>query len=546
MSRPRSLGDYHVTEIRSPSGLLALLLAIVCQAGPVLPADALAADVPAAGRPNVLFIAVDDLRPMLGCYGDPVIKTPNIDRLARRGAVFTRAYCQVAMCGPSRASLLTGLRLDSTGEFLLTYHRRRVLRSEFPGLVMLPEQFKRHGYHTQAFGKIYHDGLDDSPSWSVPSSPGRTRKGGQGEILELVDEEAIAGVPFEQRARIPTVIRPRKDCRAIQSPEVPDKTLYAGRMTQQAVETLAQIKDEPFFLAVGYRRPHLPFVAPQRYFDLYPAETITLPAHREPAKDAPIVGFYNSWIYKRADPTPKNVEEALLTAGYELRSYQGIPTSGPISDRQQKLIRQAYMACVSYVDAQIGRLLGGLEKLGLADNTIVVLWGDHGWHLGEHGTWSKLTNYEWATRVPLIIAAPGSEYQHASTSALAELVDVYPTLCELAGLDIPKHVEGTSLAPVMRQPNRPWKTAAFSQFPFGKEILGRAIRTDRYRYVEWSKTTVETIAVELYDHQTDPGETVNAAGHKEMAEITAGLHEDLQAGWKACLPSMAERKSPTK
>ena len=493
-------------------------------------------------KPNVLFIATDDLRPMLGCYGDRFIQTPNIDRLAQRGTVFTRAYCQAAQCGPSRISIMTGLRPDSTGEYVMRY--KRFDRKEHPGLITLPQQFKRHGYHAQSFGKVFHDGKDDPVSWSVPSSPGRDR-----EMWEFVDEAAIAGVPFAERAKIPTVIKPRNGCNAIQAPEVPDETLFAGRMTDQAIETLGKLKDEPFFLAVGYRRPHLPFVAPKRYFDLYPPESIKLPANRQPPQGGPIIAFYNSWVY--ANPKakehwgldvdlpahPKTIDEALRFAGFELRSYQDIPSYGPIADGQQALIRQAYMACVSYVDAQIGRLLAGLERHGLTDDTIVVLWADHGWHLGEHGTWSKMTNYEWATRVPLIVAGPGKQYSSARCSALVELVDVYPTLCEMAGLELPGHLEGTSLAPLLRKGDRPWKRAAFSQFPFGRDIMGRALRTDRYRYVEWTKAGGATLAVELYDHQADPYETVNIAGREDMRGIVTRLRQELQAGWRAARPA---------
>ncbi len=486
-------------------------------------------------RPNVLFIAVDDLRPLLGCYGVRVIRTPNIDDLAARGTTFLRAYCQVPQCSPSRVSVMTGLRPETTG----LYSQRDVFKREnHRGLVTLSEHFKNHGYHAQAYGKIYDDGGDDPASWSVPLSPGRER-----EMWEVVNEAAVARVPFAQRAAVPTIIRPRADCPAIQAPDVPDETLYAGRMTGQAVKTMAQFKDQPFFLAVGYRRPHLPLVAPKRYFDWYPTDNITLPEHRQPPVDVPIWAIYNSVTYWKPNQLyspdfkkyPSTLGEALRFAGFELRSYQGIPVEGPIPDPLQKKVWQAYMANVSYVDAQIGRLLQALEDNGVADRTIVVLWSDHGWHLGEHGTWAKMTIFEWSARVPLIIATPGRS-RPIRTQALVELIDVYPTLAELAGLPIPQHVEGTSMAPLFEDPNRPWKKAAFSQFPRYDHSMGRTMRTDRYRYTEWEGLDGQIRGRELYDHETDPLELVNLANSPQATTTIESLSRQLKAGWRAAGP----------
>ena len=494
---------------------------------------------PAKDQPNILFIAADDLRPLLGCYGEQTVQTPSIDRLADRGTTFRRAYCQSPQCSPSRVSLMFGLRPDTTGHYS---NRHKFNREQFRENPSLPEYFKNHGYHTQSFGKIYHNETDYPESWSVPSSPGR-----KGEMWETVDELAIAKVEFAQRARVPTIITPRNDCPAIQAPDVPDNTLYAGRMTGQAIEAMAAVKDQPFFLAVGYYRPHLPLVAPKNYFEKYPLDRIRLPEHRQPPAGAPLWSIYNSLTYwhPRAREVwridlnfpkyPSSREEALRFAGWELRSYQGIPPGGPIPDPLQARVWQAYLACVSYVDAQVGRLLEALETFGLSDKTIVVFWGDHGWHLGEHGTWAKMTLFEWATRVPLLIAAPGHS-QPSDINSLVELVDLYPTLCQLANLPIPKHVEGSNLAPLLSAPEQPWKRAAFSHFPRHDHSMGQSMRTNRYRYTEWVGLDGQIMGTELYDHAADPLELVNLASSPSSFQTVQHLARQMKAGWRAARP----------
>ena len=492
-------------------------------------------DVPLQ-RPNVLFIAMDDMRPLLGCYGDDAIRTPHIDGLAARGATFTRAYCQAPQCSPSRVSIMTGLRPQTTKHYS---NRHPFQREEYRDIATVSQHFKNHGYHSQSYGKIYHDGADDPASWSVPSSPGRDR-----EMWEVADQEAIAKVPFSERASVPTIIRPRLDCPAIQAPDVPDEALYAGRMTGQAIETIAQLRDRPFFLAVGYRRPHLPLVAPKKYFDWYPTDQVTLPKQRQPPRDVPLWSIYNSVTYWSAERIwgiefpkyPSSLEEALRFAGFELRSYQGIPMDGPLPDPLQKEVWQAYMASVSYVDAQIGRLLRALKENGLTERTIVVLWSDHGWHLGEHGTWAKMTLFEWATRVPLIVVQR-DQSQPVRSAALVELVDVYPTLAELAGLPVPEHVEGTSLVPLFEDPDRSWKRAAFSQFPCHDHSMGRSLRTDRYRYTEWEGLDGQILGRELYDHRMDPLELVNLADSPASAGTVSALSQQLKAGWRSAKPA---------
>jgi len=480
---------------------------------------------------NVLMIAVDDLRPMLGCYGDAYVQTPNIDRLATQGVVFERAYCQIAKCGPSRLSLLAGLRPDHTGVFDHRAADLQRFRRSHAEHVSLPGCFTNAGYYTQSFGKVAHDGWNVAADWSSPSMPGRDK-----EMMAVADLDAISKVPFEDRADIPTVIRPRDDCPAIQAPDVPDDAMFAGQMTAAAITTLREVKDRSFFLAVGYRRPHLPFVAPKRDFDLYQPRAEWLPAHREPPRGAPIMGYFNSDAYvgfarrvglTMPDP-PMSREQAVEWAGFELRSYRGVPYHGPIPDELQLRLRQAYMACVSYVDRQIGRLLDELQRLQLDRSTVVVLWSDHGWHLGEHASWGKMTNFELDTRVPLLFSVPG--VKPSRTRSIVELIDLYPTLCDLCGLDQPTGLDGRSLVPALTGSSGLAAKPAFSQFTRFRKYMGRAIRTDRHRYVQWSRLADGAVTDrELYEHQTDPGETINLAGRPESAELVKELDARLPA-----------------
>ena len=475
-----------------------------------------------ADKPDILMIAVDDLRPMLGCYGDPRAKTPNIDRLASRGVVFDRAYCQYAKCGASRLSLMTGLRPDAFGAF---GHNNKVVeafRKRRPDAVSMARWLKDQGYHTRGLGKIYHDGWDVESDWSEPPMPGREK-----EMLEIYDRSNPEG---------PSIIADRWLCPVMQSPDVPDEHLFAGRMTVEAIRILRERPEgqKPLFLAVGYRRPHLPFVAPRRYFDLHQPNRSWLAKNPEPPKGSPVMAWFNGAGYvggaRKAGltmPNPPNREQAQLWNGYEMRSYMGVPNQGLLNVRLQLELLQAYAACVSYVDAQIGKLLDELESSGRLENMVIVLWSDHGWQLGEYSTWSKMTNFEVATRVPLIIAAPG--IKPARTQNLAELVDLYPTLCELAGVDAPTHVEGESLAPVLRQPGKAITTTALSQHArYNEKFMGRALRTDRHRFVAWfEKKSGRIVERELYDHETDPLETRNLANDPDQAKRVAQLEQQL-------------------
>lgn len=475
-----------------------------------------------SAKPNVLFIAVDDLRPELGCYGVPVIQTPNIDAIAARGTVFNRAYCQQAVCSPSRTSLLTGMRPDTTRIYDLYTHFRLTI----PDVVTLPELFKKHGYHTQSLSKIYHGSLDDPQSWSVPHwRPGaptysdpNTLARIAGERKKWAEKGIVGGDKVLQRdPKTGAILKMERGSRingpAWECGDVPDNYYSDGKTAEKAIEVLRQVKDKPFFLAVGFLKPHLPFVAPKKYYDLYPPRRLRLARNPYPPKDSP--------------------PYALAHWG-ELRQYMNMPKSGPVTNKQALQLIQGYYASTSYTDACIGRVIDELDRLGLRDNTVIVLWGDHGWHLGEYGEWCKHTNFEVATRSPLIVSAPGQKSVGAKTDSFAEFVDIYPTLCELCGLPKPEGLEGTSLASVMSNPSSSVKKAAFSQYPRGG-VMGRSMRTERYRYTEWAERDKEPAALELYDHQSDPGENTNVADLLENKGVVAELSLMLRSGWKGAL-----------
>ncbi len=458
--------------------------------------------------PNILMIAVDDLRPMLGCYGVEFMKTPNIDRLASEGMLFERAYCNYAKCGASRLSLMTGLRPDAIRVFGHGDKDVREFRDRRPDATTLPRWFQDHGYDTRSFGKIDHDGWQQREDWSVPPSPGR-----EGEMLEIVDKDNPDG---------PTVIAERLACPVKQDYDVPDEKFFAGRMTKTVIGLLEKADEEkPFFYAVGYRRPHLPFVAPKKYFDLYEPDESWLAPNPEPPVGAPPLAWFNSDGYKGSArnlgytmPHMPDRGKAQLWNGFEMRSYQGAPTMGLIPKEKQLELIHAYAACVSYVDAQVGRLLVQLDESGLRENTIVMLWSDHGWHLGEMSAWGKMTNYEIATRVPFIVSAPGKS--PGRTRSFAELVDVYPTLCDLAGIEPPAHLEGDALTPVLDDPSKQVKDAVFHEYArYRGDYIGKAVRTDEYRYVEWKDKNGKKVATELYDLIDDPEETANASSENE-------------------------------
>jgi iduronate 2-sulfatase len=459
---------------------------------------------------NVLLIAIDDLRPELGCYGNSIIKTPNIDALARRGLMFNRAYVQQAVCSPSRTVLMTGRRPDTTKVYDLETH----FRDTIPNVVTVSQYLMQHGYHAQGLSKIYHGNLDDKKSWSEPHwTPNAPRYSPEGEkILEEVKkEQRKKGVKDLSKAKGPPW----------EAPEVEDNALADGKTADRAVELLGELKgkQKPFFLAVGFLKPHLPFVAPKKYWDLYDPNLI------EPAPNP----F-----------PPTNSPSFALTDWGELRTYVGMPKNGPLSEKQAREAKHGYYAAVSYADAQIGRVLNELDKLGLRDNTVVVLWGDHGWQLGEHGFWCKHTNFEIATRIPLIVSVPKQRSAGKSTDALVETVDVYPTLVELCGLPLPEGLEGTSVAPLIQDPKRPWKKAAFSQYPRNIPEVGRSMgysmRTDRFRLTQWAVPEKQYVKYELYDHKVDPQENNNVANDPDYQRALKQLIAQLKSGWKETVP----------
>jgi len=455
------------------------------------------------------------------------MKTPHIDALAGQGTVFRRTYCQQSICNPSRASLLTGFRPDTTRIYDLQTH----FRVNCPDAVTLPQYFKQNGYRTQGLSKIFHSGLDDPRSWSDPHWNPRASTYVDQKILTELEEDTQAALARGQAVeRTPPLIDPKTGLVlklgsrvAVHGPvwesaDCPDNQLTDGKTADKAIELLNEyhLKDQPFFLCVGFIRPHLPFVAPKKYFGLYPPERIRPADNPFAPEGAPACAF----------PIPE-----------EPRAYKDMPKEGPIPESKQLEVIRAYFACVSYIDAMVGRVIGELDRLGMRDNTVICLWGDHGWHLGENAVWGKMTNFERGTHSPLIISSPGQSHRGEGTSALTEFVDIYPTLCELCSLPVPGNLEGTSLVPLMQNPGRPWKKAAFSQeHSRRKGIMGYTMRTDRYRYTEWLSPEKTLVARELYDHDRDPDENVNLAVRTENAALVEALSRQLHAGWKAALP----------
>ena len=445
---------------------------------------------------NVLFIAVDDLRPQMGCYGDADAVTPHMDALARRGMVFERAYCQEAVCNPSRASLMTGRRPDTTRVWDLQTHFREAL----PEVVTLSQHFKEHGYHSECIGKIYHDPRfhRDQASWSVEEKLAFTKEvRGKYVLEENLRTYQPAGTPGKEKAA------------ATECADVPDEAYIDGRVANCAVDSLRDISKQvqPFFLAVGFRRPHLPFSAPKRYWDMQNPERISTIANPLPPKDVPKIALHDS---------------------KELRGYTDIPDLGEITEAQSAHLRHGYYAAMSYTDAQIGKVLGELESLGLRENTVICLWGDHGWHLGEHGLWGKTTNFELDTRSPLIFSVPGQVTAGQRSRSLAEFTDIYPTLVDICGLPSPEGLEGRSLKPILADSRATVRDFALSQFPRPGR-MGYSIRTDQWRYTEWTDSeTGEGRERELYDHDEDPLETVNLAVRAEhderIRDLSAHLH----------------------
>jgi arylsulfatase A-like enzyme len=409
------------------------------------------------------------------------------------------------------------------------YDLQTHFRKFLPDVVTLPQCFKNGGYHTQGLSKIYHPGLDDPASWSVPHWAPRgpaymkpesraqqrtraqqVRAQGARSVDQVLERDPRTGLALRVRSAPARLKGP-----SWEDPDVADNALNDGKTADRAIAVLRDLKSKPFFLATGFLRPHLPFVAPKKYFDLYPKSKISPADNPFPPRDCP---------------------EIALSSWGELRSYTDIPRLGALDESKSRDLIRAYYAATSYTDAQIGRVLNELDRLGLREKTIVVLWGDHGWQLGEHGQWCKHTNFEEATHAPLIVSAPGQKNAGAKTEALVEFVDVYPSLCDLAGLSAPAGLEGTSFKPVMTDPKRSWKKAAFSQYPRAGGVMGYSMRTDRYRYTEWAGADKKLVGVELYDYTDDPKGNANVAASPDTKALAASLSEQLHEGWKGALP----------
>jgi iduronate 2-sulfatase len=432
---------------------------------------------------NVLFVAVDDMNCDLACYGSPVVKSPNIDRLAAMGVRFDRAYCQFPLCSPSRSSLMTGLRPDTTKVFDLKYHFRKGL----PDVVTLSQMFMNNGYYAARVGKIYHygnpgdigtSGLDDPPSWQEFVNPaGRDKTALEPDVMNYTPLRKNLG---DSMAYLND--RPGKD-----------EEHTDGKVATEAIRLLEAHKDKPFFLAVGFYKPHCPWITPGKYFDLYSPGQIALP---EIAAD-----------FRQTVPAPA------------LASTRPWPYYG-VSPDQARECKLAYYAAISFVDAQIGRVLDAVDRMGLAENTVIVFWSDHGFHLGEHGLWMKQSCFEEASRVPVIVVRPGHPNAGQTCRKLVELVDLYPTLADLAGLKPPANLQGFSMKPLLENTEAQWSHPAFTQVQ-RNGFPGHSIRTERWRYTEWD---FGDKGRELYDHDADPQETHNLASDAASAKVIEELH----------------------
>ncbi|MCM8525923.1 MAG: sulfatase [Lentisphaeraceae bacterium] len=509
----------------------------------------------AEDKPNVLFIAIDDMRPELNCYGKSYIKSPHIDRLANKGLLFERAYCQEPICGPSRTSIMTGLRPEKNGVF----HNNQYFRDSSPNVITLSQYFIQNGYNAAFTGKIYHRNseADVENSWNFKTGSPKIKRAKLigGYALEENHEifKKNRADLLKQYGKIPGGLLHGP---AFEKADVKDHDYSDGWTTLQAIETMKQMKKsgKPFFMAAGFKKPHLDFNAPKKYWDVYDEKDIQLAYQAKAPQGGATTGLHCS---------------------FELRTRHGIPKTGDIGPELSKTLLHAYYACASYVDAQVGKLLDSLDKEGLAENTIVVLWGDHGWHLGDMGVWGKATNYEIAARVPFMIYAPGMKSKGKKTKALVELMDIYPTLVDLAGLKMPEHLQGKSLVPLMNDSDLEWNEPVLTQYPnpalrewaalplspemrqtffgplieakeseikaqfgskFNKELfennlMGYSLRTDRYRFISWMDRTnknADPIMVELYDYKESEFEKINIADkHPELVKALLKKTRDL-------------------
>ncbi len=489
-----------------------------------------------AQKPNILFVSVDDLGPILGAYDDAYVKSPNFDEFAKNGMTFRNTYCQSAVCAPSRASLMTGLRPDSTR----VWHLGDKFRKINPATVTMPQHFNKNGYYTVNIGKIFHNYMPDSISWDEPDL--RPAQFVRPDWMKRDGETFYVNKETQRKQKIKRDILIAKrpiyyadgwnNGPAWEMEDVHDSIYYDGAQTELAKRTIARLSknEQPFFLALGYFRPHLPFAVPKKYWNLYDRDSLPL---------AP-----NSFI-------PKNSPIMALNSMYELKGYDGFenlkhPTKNVMAVDTARVLKHGYYASVSYVDELFGQLIQHLKDLDIYENTIIIVWGDHGYKLGEHNSWSKMTNYNVDIQVPMMVYSPDQLNKGKQTFEITELVDIFPSLCELAGIDAPPYLQGTSFVPLIKNPELKWKTAAFSQFhrrpkvsPDGKRYMGYSIKNREYHYIEWYYWNSELgergnyVTSELYNSTLDPDENMNIAGFKENEGIVSELSTQLKKGWKA-------------
>jgi len=497
-------------------------------------------DTPQKKKPNILFISIDDLRPTLGAYDDSIAVTPNLDSFADNGITFRQVFCQSAVCAPSRASLMTGIRPDSTQ----VWHLGDKFREINPETVTMPQYFSKFGYYTVNIGKIFHNYMPDSVSWDEPDlRPAQYVKpewlGRDGETFYISEE-----VNKSQEIKRDSLLKLRpiryadgwNTGPAWEAADVHDTLYFDGAQTELAKRTLTRLAkmDQPFYLGLGFFRPHLPFAVPKKYWDLYDRNQIPLASNPNIPEGSPTL---------------------TMNSMYELRHYDGFghighPTSTyRMSEDTARILKHGYYASVSYVDALFGQLINHLKSLDIYDNTIIIVWGDHGYKLGDHNSWGKMTNYNIDLQVPMLLQYPDQEKRGVQTFAITELVDIFPSLCELAEIEVPNYMQGTSFVPLLKNQKISWKKAAFSQFhrrtkvsADGQRYMGYSINTKDFHYIEWyswndtTKTKDNFKTAELYDRLRDPFEKMNIASNKENEALVKELSLLLSDGWRKAKP----------